>query len=258
VADLTDLAKVKAWMGLGSPEVGAHTIPAAGPYTVTVSKAAAWQGDAGVLFSATGVPLLKVAGAPNAGQFSAAMGVYTFNITDANKAVRIAYQTFNVDDNLLARLITSASAFIAAFLDRTILTASYVEYRDGPGGYTLSLLNYPVTAVSALEINGVAMTLATGTVNYGYQFSDRQIVMRGYKFTRGIRNVQVSYTAGYATVPLDIEQACLELVAYKYRSRDWVGQASKIVGSENVSFITKEIPENALGTLNRWSRVAAI
>ena len=180
------------------------------------------------------------------------------NLTELTKVREWIGIKTETDDILLGRLITAASAFIVSFLDRSIFTASYVEYRDGPGGYTISLLNYPVTAVSALEINGVAMTLATGTVNYGYQFSDRQIVMRGYKFTRGIRNVQVSYTAGYATVPLDIEQACLELVAYKYRSRDWVGQASKIVGSENVSFITKEIPENALGTLQRWSRVAAI
>ena len=180
------------------------------------------------------------------------------DLTELAKAREWIGVKTEVDDSMLARLITAASAFIASFLSRSILSASYVEYRDGPGGYTLSLLNYPITAVSALEINGVAMALATGTVNYGYQFNDRQIVMRGYKFSRGIRNVKVSYTAGYAAVPLDIEQACLELVAYKYRSRDWVGQASKNVGAETVSFVTKEIPDNALGTLKRWSRVAAI
>jgi uncharacterized phiE125 gp8 family phage protein len=180
------------------------------------------------------------------------------DLTDLAKAREWIGIKTEADDGLLTRLITAASGFIASFLSRSILTASYTEYRDGPGGNTLSTLNYPITAVSSVEVNGVAIALASGTVNYGYQFNDRQIVLRGYKFTRGFRNVKVSYTAGYADVPVDIEQACLELVAYKYRSRDWVGQASKIVGAETVSFITKEIPDNALGTLKRWSRVAAI
>ena len=180
------------------------------------------------------------------------------DLTELSKAREWIGIKTEADDTLLARLIKAASAFIASFLSRTILSASYVEYRDGAGGDSMSCLNYPVTAVSGVEINGVAIPLATGTVSYGYQFSDKQIILRGYKFTRGKRNVKLSYTAGYATVPLDLEQACLELVAYKYRSRDWVGQSTKIVGAENVTFVTKEIPDNALGTLKRWSRVSPI
>ncbi len=40
---------------------------------------------------ATGLPLTKVASAPNAGQYSVAAGVYTFGSGDAGKAVLISY-----------------------------------------------------------------------------------------------------------------------------------------------------------------------
>lgn len=258
MADLTTLAKTKAWLGLGM-EVEPATIPlATGPYTVTVAKATAWQGDSGVLFSATGVPLAKVMAPPAAGQFSVAAGVYTFNSGDAGKALRIAYLTFNVDDNLLAQLITAASAFILTYLSWDIFTASYSEYRDGPGRDCLSVKNYPITAVSAVELNGVAIPAATDQVAFGYLFDERQIILRGFAFTRGRRNVKITYTAGYASAPAELEQACLELVAYKYRSRDWTGQSSKIIGGENVTYVTKEMPDSVKLTLKRWSRVAPI
>jgi len=256
--DLTTLAKAKAWLGLGM-EVEPGSIPVnPGPYTVTVIKASAWQGDGGVLFSATGVPLVKVTGPPAAGQFAVAAGVYTFNSGDAGKAVRIAYLTFNVDDNLLAALITAASAFILDYLSRDIVTAAYTEYRDGPGGHALSMKNYPVTAVSAVEINGVAIPVASDQVSFGYLFDDRQVILRGYTFTRGRQNVKVTYTAGYAAVPADLEQACLELVAYKYRGRDWTGQSSKIIGGENITYVVKEMPDSVLGVLKGHARVAPI
>lgn len=258
MADFSTLAKVKAWIGLGK-DVEPFTIPASpGPYTATVAKASAWQGDGGVVFTATGAPLVKVTAPPGAGQFSVVAGVYTFNSADAAKAVRISYLTYNLDDNILSQLLTAASAFIANFLSRDIFTATYTEYRDGPGGFDLLTLNFPITAVSLVEINGVAITLATDTVMYGYTFNSRQISLRGFKFTRGRKNIKITYTAGYAAVPYDLEQACLELVAYKYKSRDWAGQSSKIIGGENVTYVTKEIPDGVLGTLKRNSRVAPI
>jgi hypothetical protein len=69
----------------------AQSIPAVSAFTVNVANAAAWQDDYGVVFATTGLPLAKVASAPAAGQYSAAAGVYTFNSTDAGKAVLISY-----------------------------------------------------------------------------------------------------------------------------------------------------------------------
>jgi hypothetical protein len=70
----------------------AGTIPGT-PYQVTVANAANFGTDLGVYFSATGLPLTKVASAPATGQYSvnAATGVYTFAAADTTLGVLISY-----------------------------------------------------------------------------------------------------------------------------------------------------------------------
>lgn len=72
----------------------AQTVPApAGPYTVTVTHAADFNSDLGVLTASTGLPLRKVSGAPATGQYSVvvATGVYTFNVAQASVPMLITY-----------------------------------------------------------------------------------------------------------------------------------------------------------------------
>jgi hypothetical protein len=58
---------------------------------VTVANHAAFVADLGVVYAATGLPLTKAASSPSAGQYSVAAGVYTFNASDAGKAVLVSY-----------------------------------------------------------------------------------------------------------------------------------------------------------------------
>jgi hypothetical protein len=69
----------------------AGTVPSSSAYTVTVANSSAWQDDYGVVYAATGLPLTKAASSPSAGQYSVAAGVYTFNASDAGKAVLVSY-----------------------------------------------------------------------------------------------------------------------------------------------------------------------
>ena len=71
------------------------TIPGT-PFQITVANAANFRDDLGVIFQATGLPLVKVASSPAAGQYSvSAGGVYTFNTADTTKVVRIDYSYNN-------------------------------------------------------------------------------------------------------------------------------------------------------------------
>lgn len=71
----------------------AQSVPASSPYTVTVTNAAQFTDDWGVRYSATGLPLTKVASSPVQGQYSANnSGVYTFAAADASAAVLITYR----------------------------------------------------------------------------------------------------------------------------------------------------------------------
>lgn len=71
----------------------AQTVPAGTPWQVTVANASGFSQDLGVIYSATGLPLTRVASAPAAGQYAvSAGGVYTFASADAGKAMSVSYQ----------------------------------------------------------------------------------------------------------------------------------------------------------------------
>lgn len=71
----------------------AGQVPAATTYTITVTNAANFASDLGVIDKATGSLMQKVASAPIAGQYSvSSSGVYTFASADASKHVLISYQ----------------------------------------------------------------------------------------------------------------------------------------------------------------------
>ncbi len=78
----------------GAPQAvsESHTIPATGPYTITVTNVASTPlTDLGVVYSATGQKLTKVAAVTGSGQYAYTNGVYTFSPLDAGLVVLISY-----------------------------------------------------------------------------------------------------------------------------------------------------------------------
>jgi len=69
----------------------AATVPASSAYTCTVANSSTFVADFGVIYTATGLPLVNVASSPATGQYSFAAGVYTFAAGDASAAVAISY-----------------------------------------------------------------------------------------------------------------------------------------------------------------------
>lgn len=161
------------------------------------------------------------------------------------------------DDALLTRLITAASQYIQSWLGRQIASQNYAEARDGAGGRKLVLANAPVTAVATLSIDGIAIPMASGPSAAGYVFSATTIYLQSYLFTPGYQNVAVAYTAGYAVTPPELEQACIELVALRYKERDRIGQVSKNLSGETISFTQKDVPADVETVLAQYKRIFA-
>ena len=165
------------------------------------------------------------------------------------------------DDALLSRLITAASGFIDAWLHRPILSADWLEIRDGTGGQRLALANFPVTAVLSLTIDGLNIPPAPpdGGFGPGYTFTATELALRGFVFTRRPQNVIITYTAGYRTVPPDIAQACIELVCRRYRERSRTGEVAKSRGaSETVTFSQKDISDDVKTLLAQYRAAAPV
>jgi len=167
------------------------------------------------------------------------------------------------DDALISRLITAASQFIQSWLQRQIAVSDWIEIRDGNGGQRMSFANFPVSAVLSLSIDGLVIppAPAPGGVNggfgAGYVFSPTELALRGYVFSRRAQNVVVTYTAGYASVPPDIAQACIELVCQRYRERTRIGEVSKaLMSGETVTFSQKDMSDDVKTLLLQYQAVA--
>ncbi len=163
------------------------------------------------------------------------------------------------DDALLSRLITAASQFIQSWLNRTIAVTSYTDTRNGGGGARVFLRNRPVTAVSSVTIDGVIVPASNPPPNgAGYLFDDNSIYLVGQVFSKGVQNVVIQYTAGYAATPPEIEQACIALVVLRYKERDRIGQVSKNLAGEVVSFQQKDMPADVATTLDQYRNVVPL
>ena len=165
------------------------------------------------------------------------------------------------DDALMTRLISAASAFIESWLNRTISVQTYNEIYDGTGQDTLMLSNYPIVAVTSISIYGVAQTLlnANDFTSTGFSITNDQTQLYGQNITfdRGRQNVAVSYSAGFATLPLDIEQACIELCALKYKNLrgEKIGVVSKGLAGETTTFFVGDMTQSVKTLLQQYKNV---
>ena len=181
------------------------------------------------------------------------------------------------DDALLTRLITAASQFIQTWLNRHIASQDWIEIRDGLGSglgpydVRYQFTAFPVSAVSLVVVDGVTIPPITvfpsgqpGVVvvnNFatqaGYLFTPTQLVIRGYAVPRKAGCVTLQYTAGYAVTPPDLAQACIELVALRYRERSRISEVARAIGGgETVSYSQKDMTDSIKTLIQQYRMVA--
>jgi len=159
------------------------------------------------------------------------------------------------DDALLTRLISAVSQVIATWCARDFTVQSHIETRDGTGGDRMPFINTPVSAVDSLLINGRPIPPAATCRAFGYSFSPTMLTLRGHVFHQGHGNVVITYTAGMASIPLDLEQACIELVGLRFRDKDRIGLVSKGMAGETTAFIQKDMPDPVKLVLASYKRI---
>lgn len=106
----------------------AAAVPSTSPYNVTSANSTTFGDDAGVVYAATGLPLIKVASAPTVGQYTLTAGVYGFNASDAGKAMLLNYtytiaaggQRFAVTNQLTGATPTFQAQFFTTFQGQAV------------------------------------------------------------------------------------------------------------------------------------------
>lgn len=172
-------------------------------------------------------------------------------------------------DQVLSALITNASSFIERYCNRAFEQASYTETRNGNGADAIYLRNAPIVSVQSVSVDGVSIPAAPDTTSYGYVFDEHKVYLRGDarvnpitpgifagyppRFQRGVQNIVIAYTAGFATIPADVNQACVELVAAKLAKRDRVDKSSETLGTQQTqAYSMADMPASVKTALAQW------
>lgn len=200
---------------------------------------------------------------------------------------------------LLSRLITSFSAYVlwrtsngpsdGSFPASSPFVApvTYNEWYDGNGNNRLFLYHRPIRTVTSLTINGTITKQSTDPKYPGWVIDQagKSIIFRqsnGYGnyvsflrspwsaysgisgcssgFSRGLSNINVQYTAGYSSVPYDLNDAAIQAVILKFRRGEHVDQKSMALpeGGGTLTYRDWELPPEVVAVLDFYTRKAVI
>ena len=123
------------------------------------------------------------------------------------------------DDGLIQRLVTAISTFVSNQTGRTFQPTTYTLTLDGWGGSKYMFPNRPVTAVASVSIGGSVLQPSQ------YVWDSLTLRLKCGCFYQGVGNVVITFTAGYASIPADLDDAVAEVCSWAYKERDRIGIA---------------------------------
>lgn len=191
--------------------------------------------------------------------------------------------TTGADDALIGGCITAASLYWLWRTGRASLNTeiSYSERYDGSGARRQFLRNWPVTAVTLVQVDNVVIPPSPDYIAPGWVVdqSAKSISLigagapvayagtRGFTgvpyrygspgFRAGVQNVLVEYMAGFDDAPLDVQDAVKKMVAVNYKRRQWVDQSAQTMnGMQTVRYRDWELPPEVVAVMNAYTRRA--
>lgn len=152
----------------------------------------------------------------------------------------------------LELLINAASQRMESMTDRALKSRSHVELRSGRRSNIITLRQWPVTAISQINVDNSSQFGAPTIIdpsNYAICDEQNSVVLLNDYFDVGYNNVRIAYTAGYNSTDhigqlADLELVCLWLVEwyYRHRERGDMGRTSKTKGDETVGILAEMPP----------------
>ena len=237
VGDLTSILNVKQYLGLQGRHISAIT--RANPCVITSPS---HNLVSGAQVGVTGVNGMTVLNNQIFTIITIDANNFSIAVDSSNYPAYTSGGFVSTDDVLLGRLINQTSQYIKGKLNREINLNTYSEYYSTAGNQNKICLNeYPVINIYSVLIDGVVIPQSNKLSDRGWTLQTPNIlVFRNMSIAGGDNNIYVSYSAGFQNIPVDLEQACIELSAWRFRERDRIGQENKSINGESVSFITNK------------------
>jgi len=147
-----------------------------------------------------------------------------FNLTTKEKVKLFLDITATTYDTLLDTMCNQLTSWIENYCGgRRFMSTEYTEelYDGDNFERFLRLKNYPVIAWTKIEYNA-GTTASPNWTEYDasdYEKYDTTGILWFDRVEKGKRNIRISYTAGYAKIPYDLELLATKLVARTFEKR---------------------------------------
>lgn len=149
------------------------------------------------------------------------------DIEDYKEYLQIEDNDYN---SALITMIGEVENKVEGRLKRSLASQEYIEIYDGNGRNVLIPDNYPITAITKLEVyegldssNNEIWTQYVKGTHYNRLMikDDISIYMDCATFPKGMQNIRLTYTAGYADIPYQIQRICKELLKIYWDSSNY-------------------------------------
>ncbi len=155
----------------------------------------------------------------------------------------------NEDSNTMQSVYCSASCnIIEDYLGYSPESTDISEVLDGNATSQIALSSKPVTAIKSVKINGKSIDVSNFVAQDRYLYRTD-----GYNFTSGLRNIVITYTAGYESVPGIIVMTALRIAGIlQSEGGGNVGITSKSFGDEGSRTFYKTKFDDYLSPLEKY------
>ena len=280
---LTSLANLKSWLGITASTDDAVLEKAIDRATARIEtylgrnirerSYSEWRSGAGIdSIQLRQWPVSQVSGVWTGAY--AALVISSDDATDIRASVSVNQETDDPMIRLTRTTATGTTTTTDLLMSAYPNTSAMAVVINGADGFTCTLGKNLRTAqlrpraAGDVVLSTVTLFAADTASEYTYDYDTGRLMIDQswwayWPLERGImpdavKSVLVEYTAGYVTVPDDIEQACIEIAAMMYRDRRRdAGLASESLGDYSYTRANRaEIDAVMAGLLGSWMEIA--
>lgn len=165
--------------------------------------------------------------------------------------------TAEPDESLFESLINNVSVTFANYCGvEQFKTKNYIEYHDGAGSRYIFPRNVPVNSVDEINEDPDWVWGSDTTIGEDdYRIVDKHYIVCDVIFAIAEQSIKIEYNAGFATIPYDLKEACIEEVARKYKHRKDLDVSSKSAQDGTTSYITKDFLPSTKLILDKYRKL---